>query len=873
MAGSRPGRVPAWALLAALVTASFLLRLWLGSKQLGPFILVDELIYSEVARSIADGAGLLVRGEQYSIASVLYPLLIAPAYALFDSLPTAYAVVKGINALLMSLAAVPAYLLGRRVLPARLAFIGAGLAILLPSLVYSGSVMTENAFYPAFLLVAWQLVRVLERPTAAGQLVLLLLCGLTVLIRVQAIALVLAALTAPLLLRAVARRPLRPFALLYVLVLGGGLALVALQLARGASLSALLGTYAVVGEGGYDVANVLRFLLWHVEELDLYVGVIPVAAFLVLLGRWRSLDAPAQAFLAAAVALLGWIVLVVAAFASRFANAIEERNMFVVAPLLLIALLVWVDRGAPRPRTLATLAAFVAALLPAYFPYERFIESKARSDTLMLIPLWNLQDEITLPRVDEVVYLAALGAALLFLLVPRRLAVVLPLVVGVYFVAALRPIDAGSHGVRIASAGAVFTGIGNTHRDWIDRAVPEGAEVAVLWTGRTDRFTVFQNEFFNRSLGPVYTIGGALPGYLPETPVRIDETTGVVERADDSPVETQYVLTDGSVAPDGVPVASDPRKGLTVYRVPGRIVSTTSVEGLEPDGWSGPTLTYRRVKCGGGTLTVSIRSDRSLFTRPQTVHALVGGKQVASAFVRPSVARTLAVPLTAKGGTCEVEFRIDPTAVPAEVTNGANPDTRELGVRFDAFDYSASPRGWADEDRLRRLAALAFADRGGELHPRLARRPGGGGGREARDRGLRSDEPGREDGDPAGARGARRRVEAGAAAALPALAGRLEPPRSSATRAGRGPVRRLPLLRLDVSAAGRRRPRHDGARPRPAPLPGVGDAEDPFDAQREVRRHLPHVRPRLRQLRLHGRGRGRAARRRRRSACGSRGRG
>ncbi len=688
MAGRPRGRVPAWALLTALVTASFLLRLWLGSKQRGPFILVDELIYSEVARSIAAGTGLLVRDQAYSVASVVYPLLISPAYLLFDSLPTAYAVVKGINALLMSLAAVPAYLLGRRVLPPRLAFLGAGLAVLLPSLVYSGTVMTENAFYPAFLLVAWQLVRVLERPTPLGQLALLALCGLTVLIRVQAIALVLAALTAPILLRVVARRPLRDFRVLYGVVLGGGLVLVALQLARGASLSALLGTYAVVGEGGYDVGSVFHFLLWHVEELDLYVGVIPVAAMIVLVGRWRSLDAPAQAFLAAAVTLTGWIVLVVAAFASRFANAIEERNMFVVAPLLLVALLVWVDRGAPRPRTLATLAAFVAALLPAYFPYERFIESKARSDTLMLIPLWNLQDEITLPRVDEVVYLAALGAALLFLLVPRRLAVLLPLVVMAYFVAALRPIDAGSHGVRIASAGAVFTGIGNAQRDWIDRAVPDGAEVVVLWTGRTDRFTVFQNEFFNRSVGDVYTIGGALPGYLPETPVRIDDTTGVVERADDTPVEAEYVLTDGSVSPDGIPVATDAVKGLTVYKVPGRIVSTTSVEGLQADGWSGPTLTYRRGKCRGGTLTVSIRSDPSLFERPQTVRAFVDGEQVASAFVRPTVARTLEIPLSAKDGVCEVEFRIEPTAIPAEVTNGANPDPRELGMRFDAFDYS-----------------------------------------------------------------------------------------------------------------------------------------------------------------------------------------
>ena len=82
-----------------------------------PFIMVDELIYSELARSLAAGDGLEVRGEPY-LVSLIYPLLLAPVYALFDSLPDAYAAVKVVNAVVMSLAAVPAYLLARRVLPA-----------------------------------------------------------------------------------------------------------------------------------------------------------------------------------------------------------------------------------------------------------------------------------------------------------------------------------------------------------------------------------------------------------------------------------------------------------------------------------------------------------------------------------------------------------------------------------------------------------------------------------------------------------------------------------------------------------------------------------------------------------------------------------
>ena len=109
-------RVPAWAWLAGIVAGSIVLRTWLGSRLPAPFIFTDELQYQENARSLAAGRGIEVRDEPYGIVSVLYPLLLAPAYVLFDSLPDAYAAARTINAVAMSLAAIPAYLLARRVL-------------------------------------------------------------------------------------------------------------------------------------------------------------------------------------------------------------------------------------------------------------------------------------------------------------------------------------------------------------------------------------------------------------------------------------------------------------------------------------------------------------------------------------------------------------------------------------------------------------------------------------------------------------------------------------------------------------------------------------------------------------------------------------
>ena len=63
-----------------------------------------------------------------------------------------YALAKAINALLVTLAGVPLYLWARRLVSPGYALLALGLFLLLPSLLYSGTLMTENAFLPAFLL-------------------------------------------------------------------------------------------------------------------------------------------------------------------------------------------------------------------------------------------------------------------------------------------------------------------------------------------------------------------------------------------------------------------------------------------------------------------------------------------------------------------------------------------------------------------------------------------------------------------------------------------------------------------------------------------------------------------------------------------------
>ena len=118
-------RVPAWLWLAGIVAASFLVRAWLARGMFGPFIMVDELIYSELAKSFASDLAFSIREVPTRSYGPVYPILIAPAYAAFTSIPDAYGALKSINSLIMSLAAIPAYLIARHVVRRPLALLAA----------------------------------------------------------------------------------------------------------------------------------------------------------------------------------------------------------------------------------------------------------------------------------------------------------------------------------------------------------------------------------------------------------------------------------------------------------------------------------------------------------------------------------------------------------------------------------------------------------------------------------------------------------------------------------------------------------------------------------------------------------------------------
>jgi glycosyltransferase involved in cell wall biosynthesis len=689
IARSPLARVPPWAWLAALVVFSAVFRYGLSRRVVAPWIMVDELIYSELAKSFASSGHFLIRDMHHGAYGAVYPLLIAPAWRVFGSVPDAYAAAKTIGSVLMSLTAIPVYFLARRLIAPLWALLAATLAVAVPSMMYTGTLMTETVFYPLFVCVALALVLALERPTLTRQLVLLAACLLAFLTRSQAIVLVPAVATAPLLLAWLDRRRIvrvvREFRAVYALLFVAVVGALVVELARGKSPFDVLGSYSATGHAGYHPGQVLKWLLYHVSELDLYVGIVPFAALLLLTTVGRSLDRPLRVFLAATLPLTAWLVLEVAAFASSLSPRVEERNMFYVAPLFVIALLAWIDRGMPRPPRAAATAAVVAAALPGALPYHQLIGTSAEADTLALLPLWWLQEAVVNPdTIGLLVVIAAAVLALAFLTVSPRYALALPLLVFAWFAFATERIERFDHGFPKASVGALFQGMTTSRRDWIDAAVGRNADVAFVYSGRDPTLQplpLWENEFFNRSVGPVYDLKQPSLGGLPETKV-VPGADGVLTLPNDAAVRSRYVLTDRSVPLAGKVIGIDEVRDLVLRRTPDGLVAIAyRLRGTYPDGWSGRRVTYIRLRCRGGSVTAVVASDDKLFSRAQTVSA--GSRRVTFA---PSGVGQLAVPLHPRGGVCRVTFTVSPTAVPALVHPGSA-DARRLGARFVQFSY------------------------------------------------------------------------------------------------------------------------------------------------------------------------------------------
>jgi glycosyltransferase involved in cell wall biosynthesis len=695
---TRTGRLrtgPMWLWLGGLYALSVLAQFALAHRVVSPWIMVDELVYSDMARSFADTGHFLIRGVHANYGFV-YPLLLSPAYKLAASIGDVYRLAHLLNSLAMSSVVFPTYLLARRVVKPGSAFAAAALAVAVPPVIYAGTLMTENAFYPIFMWLAYALVSALERPTLRRQIVLLALCALAFVTRAQAVALFAAVLTAPLLLAWIERgrpRRLGAWKPLYALVGGGALLVIVVEVARGRSPSQILGGYSVTTEhASYQIWPAVRWIVYHLAALDLSLFVLPFAAAIVLIANARHLDRALRVFSAAALALSVWLVLEVAIFASHWSQRIEERNLFYLAPLFLVALLAWIERGQPKPPRAAVAAAGIAAALPGTIPFLQLMNINAQSDTPFLQPWWYLGDRVA-GRGNVALLAVAVSVVLAaaFLWLPRRYAPALPALVALGFFLTWLPLQLWIHSFPRLSTAAYTTGIG-AGNSWIDAAVGRNADVTIVWSG-DNPYRGWENEFWNRSVKHAYdlTPPNTLIAGSTEPPLTVEGSTGTLLDPAGKPVRVQYVLADPSAQILGTRIAADDGRAMALYRVDGILRTGTWVSGWLPDTWTKPTVTWVRRDCARGVLRVPVHSDPTLYPRTVQRIAISGTTRPFVVLLQSTAAKTIAVPLQPRGGTCRVRFSITPSRRPADYPDLKNPDTRTLGVLVSGFQYEPAP--------------------------------------------------------------------------------------------------------------------------------------------------------------------------------------
>ena len=505
------------AVVAGLVLLSTGLRIW-GARQIpGPWITPDEAIYGLLGSGLYHTGHLAILGGPTPFYSLVEPIVVGPWLA-FSDLELGHRILQGIQPFLMSLTAVPVYLWGRSLMPRRLAVLAAALTLAVPGLAYSGLVMTEVVFYPLFILAAWAMARALERPTPANQALAAGAVVLAAATRLQAIVLLPAFVTALLLDAALARsaerlRRLAPALAALVVVAAAWL------IWRLASGRAVLGGYALVSHASYSVAAAARYVVYHAASLLVLTGVFPVCALLVLViwGLVRGERSPAaRAYLAVAFSLSFWLVLEVGVFASRHVQRIEERDLLGLAPLLFLALALWIARGAPRPLVPTICVALAAGAPLLAFPVTKFVNVFGTQDAFTLIPFYDLLVNSSSETLRIVFYTAAGVLVVLFALLPRRYLAGVPLLLMAAFVAA--SVAVSTYVADQAKAQQVRY-LGPDPR-WVDHHA-DGA-TAYLYDGEPNWPGVWTTLFWNRAIERVYDLPEVeVPGPLPQLQINV----------------------------------------------------------------------------------------------------------------------------------------------------------------------------------------------------------------------------------------------------------------------------------------------------------------------------------------------------------------
>ena len=593
----RVAAIPGWFWVSGIVAASFFGRLIAAAGRPVPHYLPDEYIYPSLARSFAEHGRPMIRGVGVHFPALLDPVVTAPVWFFTHDPVRAYAITQGSHAAFVSLAAIPAYLLCKRLgLAGWLAVAVAALAVAVPDGVYASSMLADPLAYPLVLTTIYLGVCLVERSSRGLQAAFAVAAALAVLARVQYAVVPLAVFGAEL----VADR-----GRILVSLRRTWLAL-ALLVAPPAVLFVTLGSQRVLGvySHGDHAVHPGSLVHWVAREAMLLAyasgwALVPGALAALGLALARPFRRAELTFAVTTLLLGGALLLEAAQIADTDSQRFQERYLFTLIPLLAVAFGLYVKRGLPL-RVPVGLCSAALLLLAARVPLSGYAAAHNKDDSPTLWAVLRFEALVSVGNGALAVALVAAGlSAIAALAAFRKLPAAVAMVTALGACCAL---SAGASSYDHLSSTSLRHSL-NPDLRWVDHArlgsvdllAPPGARKEQSW----------EQLFWNTSVDRLLVLGSPPLDQFDTKFVRVapDGRILVDGRADRRPL---LVQTYGStVQLTGV---TRVRRDVIfdLYRPTGTPRLRLVAAGRFPDKWLAPRGAITVWTKSAGTLTIVV---------------------------------------------------------------------------------------------------------------------------------------------------------------------------------------------------------------------------------------------------------------------------
>jgi hypothetical protein len=641
---ARVAAIPGWVWLSGIMLASFAGRFLAAASRPAPYYLPDEYIYPSIARSLAEHGRPLIRGAGAHFPALLEPIVTAPVWFFTNDPVTAFRLTQGVHALLFSLAAIPAYLLCRRLgLSLWIAVSVAALTVAVPDGVYSSTMLAEPLAYPLVLAAVYAGVCVVADGTLGAQLGFALFSALAVAARIQYAIVPVAVLAAQVVAdRGRIHRSLRRTWLALVLLVGTPVALVAVL-----GKDRVLGVYAHPSRA-VDAAEILHWIGREAMLLT-YAGgwaIIPGALAGLALALFRSHRRAELAFAVTTVVLAGGLLLASAQVAQTDSQRFQERYLFALVPLLAVAFGLYVKRGLPW-RVPVGLISAALLLLAARIPLSGFAAAHNKDDSPTLWAVIRLEGLVSVGNGALAVALIAavlsiLAALLAFRKAPAALILLAAIVACCSLSAGASAFDSRTSQTLRGTLPTDLRWVDHSHLGAVDLLAPPGSRKEQSW----------EQLFWNTSLKRLLLLGSPPIDHFAAKHVQVerDGTLLVDGRTLRRPLLVQTYAS--TVQLSGVRLV---RRQLIfdLYRRTGTPRVRLIAAGRYADDWLAPRGVITVWTMTGGTLQLNLAQQPGTQLTPMRFRARGVDRSVQ---LRPGQRMTLTFRVPA-GGPWNLHFR------------------------------------------------------------------------------------------------------------------------------------------------------------------------------------------------------------------------